>query len=566
MNEANLFVDLSIALAAGLVGAVLAAGLRQPVILGYVAAGIAIGPYTPGPVGDVAVVEQLADIGIILLMFAVGVQVSIRDLLHAGRVGAVAGVIQVLVVMAAGYGVGLGLGWRAIEALFLGAIVAISSSVVVTKTLAERGEAGSRHGQLALAWMAVQDLVLVVIMVVLSALAEAGDSIALDVSVSLAKSIGFLAVMMPVGLVVLPWFFRRVAALGNREIFVLSVAAVAFGTAYGASAFGISLALGAFVAGVVVSESDLSHQVLGQVMPIRDVFAVLFFVSVGMLVDPAFVASNAPLVLLVAALAILLKGAVSMALVAMARRSVRTSLLTGVLVGQSGEFSILLARLGRDLDALATDAFNASLSAVVVSMVLMPLAYPAASRAGIRLEARARARRARDYVPEPPSLPALRGHAVICGYGEIGQLLGAALARRGFPFAVVDEDPRLVRRLRQQGITAVQGAVENPVVLGLLHLSRARVLVVTVPDPVAVRLVVDHAKALNPTLDIVVRTHSTEERGFLLQRGVAEAVIPEVEVGIEITRHAIQRFGVSGTELQLMMQGLRHRARENPAE
>jgi monovalent cation:H+ antiporter-2, CPA2 family len=379
MGHTGLLVTLVFAVGVAVVGAVLAARLGQSVILGYILAGVVIGPYTPGFVGDPTAVKDLADVGIILLMFTIGVHLSVRDLVRAGTVALVGGVAQVLVTVGVGYAVGLALGWPSAQALFFGAVIAISSSAVLSKIIEEHGDGDSEHGRIALAWSTVQDLATIALVVVLSAVAGTGSNLLTDLLMGTGKALLFLAILIPLGLIVLPRLFERVAALQSREVFVLLVAAVALGIAYASSFFGVSLALGAFVAGIVVGESDLSHQILGAILPLRDIFAALFFVSVGMLVDPAFVARHWPLVLLTVALIVLLKGALVAGLVALFRYPARTALFAGVLMAQAGEFSFLLARLGADLHAVSSALFSLMLAGAVVSIVLAPTLYRAAA-------------------------------------------------------------------------------------------------------------------------------------------------------------------------------------------
>lgn len=549
MGDTGLLVTLVFALGVAVVGAILAARLGQSVILGYLLAGVVIGPYTPGFVGDPAAVEGLADVGIILLLFAIGVHLSVRDLIRVGRVALVGGVAQVLATLGVGYAVGLALNWPSVQSLFLGAVVAISSSAVLGKVIEEHGEGDSEHGRIALAWSTVQDLATIALVVVLSAVAGSetgtGSPLGLALLVGLGKAALFLAVLIPLGLVVLPRLFERVAALRNREVFVLLVAAVALGIAYASSFFGVSLALGAFVAGIVVGESDLSHQILGAILPLRDIFAALFFVSVGMLVDPAFVARHWPLVLLAVVLIVLVKGALIAGLVALFRYPVRTALFAGVLLAQAGEFSFLLARLGADLHAITGAVFSLLLAGAVVSIVLAPALY----RAAAPLSAWAEARRPRPALaaPDEPNVRAaqeLRGHAVVCGYGRVGRVIVEAL-RFHLPLLVVEQDPRVVRALRERawpGVTALVGDAANPVLLERMRLDRARLLVAAVPDALAVREVVAHARRVNPELDIVVRTHSQAERDHLARYGVTESVVGELELAREMTRYALQHL------------------------
>jgi CPA2 family monovalent cation:H+ antiporter-2 len=370
--------------------------------------------------------------------------------------------------------------------------------------------------------------------------AGAGSHLLTDLLVGAGKAGLFLAVLIPLGLVVLPHLFERVAALQNREVFVLLVAAVALGIAYASSFFGVSLALGAFVAGIVVGESDLAHQILGAILPLRDIFAALFFVSVGMLVDPAFAVRHWPLVLLTVALIVPLKGALVAGLVALFRSPARTALFAGVLLAQAGEFSFLLARLGADLHAVTAAGFSLMLAGAVVSIVLAPALY----RAAAPLAAWVERRRPSPAAPDDANVRAaqgLRGHAVICGYGRVGRVIVDAL-RPHLPILVVEQDPRVVRALRAQawpGVTALVGDAANPVLLERMHLAQARLLVAAIPDALAVRAVVAYARRVNPTLHIVVRTHSQAEHEVLARYGVTESVLGELELAREMIRYAL---------------------------
>ncbi len=542
MGDTGLLVTLAFALGVGVVGAVLAARLGQSVILGYILAGVVIGPHTPGFVGNTAAVTALADIGIILLLFSIGVHLNVRDLLRVGRAAIGGGIAQVVITLGLGFLIGTALGWPAIEALFFGAVISISSSAVLGKILGEHGAGDSEHGHLALAWSTVQDLGTIMLVVVLSAAAGHGSNLVANLALGTGKALLFLALLIPLGLVVLPRLLDWVAALHNREIFVLSVAALALGIAYAYSLFGVSLALGAFVAGIVVGESDLAHQILGAILPLRDIFAALFFVSIGMLVDPAFALRHWPLVLLTVALIVPVKGALVAGLTAAFGYPLRTALLAGATLAQAGEFSFLLARLGADLRVVSPAVFSLMLAGAVASIVLSPAVYRAAGGLGIWVE--------RHHPPASRAEPVaveegMRGHAVICGYGRVGRVIVEAL-RPHLSLLVVEQDQRAVRLLRDQhwpGVLTLVGDAANPAVLERLNLGQARLLVVAIPDPLAVRELVAYARRVNPTLDIVVRTHSTAEHAYLARYGVTESVLGELELAREMTRYALRHVG-----------------------
>jgi CPA2 family monovalent cation:H+ antiporter-2 len=563
VEGAGLLLNLAVALLAATIGAAVAVRLRQSAILGFVVAGIAIGPYTPGFVGDLETVRALADIGIVFLMFAIGNQVRLADLVRVGPVAGVGGTVQVLLTIGIGYGVGRAFGWGDLEAFVAGAVVSNSSSTILARMAGERGETDAEHSLVSLAWSTVQDLWTIVLVVLITALATTGEP-GPDLLVALGKALVFLLVVVPLGLRPVPRALELLASFRSREIFVLGVVTLALGTALLAAAFGISIALGAFVAGLVIGESDLSHEVLGETRPFRDLFAGLFFVSVGMLVDPRFVVDNVALVALVVVLIVPVKGLLVTLITAIFRYPARTAILTGITLAQSAEFSFLLARLGADLDVVSPEVFSLLLAGAIVSIVLSPALHGAGPRL-VRAWERLR--------PVPPTsaepIPADgaepgRRVAVVCGYGRVGRLIATTLERRGFRCVVVEEDPRLVRELRDHGRAVIRGSAENAAVLGQAPLTAAAVLVVAVPDPLVARQVVSNARRENPRLPIVVRSHSAGERDVLRRLGASEVVVGETELGLEMTRYALRRLGLSGFEAQAIVQGMRGGDRDRP--
>lgn len=556
MEVSNLLVTLALTLVLAALGAAIAVRLKQSVILGYIVAGLIISPYTPGFVGDLSSVEALADLGIILLMFTIGVELSIRELARVGRVAIVGGVIQTIAMVGVGAGAGLLLGWSTNASLFFGAAIAISSSTVLSKVLGERGALGSIHGRISLGWAAVQDLSLIVIVVVLSSLTSGGSNLLSDVVLGGGKALIFLIVLVPVGSRLLPFVLLRISALRSREIFILAVAGIALGTAYLASLFGMSTALGALVAGIVVSESDLSHQILGAIMPLRDIFAGLFFVSIGMLVNPSYVVHNIPLIIFVVVLIIVVKGVISTGLVAGLGRPLNVAVLAGVALAQAGEFSFLLGRMGVDLNALNEGEFSLILAATAVTIILAPAAYQLAIPLVGQME-----HRRRQTVPVDDQLTnlvtqPLQGHAVICGYGRVGRLIGGALRRRGLPLVVIEQDAEVAHRLRQEGLRVILGDADNFTVLQHVGLGQARLLVVAIPGALETRQTVGNARQINSSLPVIARVQSESEREYM-QRQDVTAVVGERELGLEMTRLTLRRYGVSAMEALAVVQRLR---------
>jgi K+:H+ antiporter len=557
METSSLFVNLVAALAVAFLGAVVAVWLKQSLLIGYIVAGVLIGPYTPGFVADQQAVSALADIGIVFLLFAVGLHLSLRDLLRTGPVAIVGGLVQVGLIVGICYATGLAFGWQPVESLFFGAVVAISSTTVLSKVLEERGQTGVEFGRLAFAWATVQDLAAIGLVVLLTTLAHGSDAIGAELAWELGRAAAFLTVLIPVGLFMLPRLFERIALLRNREVFILSIGAVALGAAYVASLFGISIALGAFVAGVIVGESDLSHQILGEIEPLRDILAGLFFVSVGMLVDPTYIVQNVALVVVTVALIVLVKGALIAGLVRLFGYSGRTSVLTGVVLAQAAELSFLLASIGADLGAVGTSAFNAMLAGSALSTILAPSLLAVATPLAQRLDRPGTV----DLGAEPSTVDlGRRRYAIICGFGRIGQVIGEALDRRGLGYVVIEQDPRIVRQLRERGIPAYVGSAENPILLERAGVERAHALIVAMPDPLAARRIVEQARRHRRDLDVVVRTHSLAELATLRKQGANEAVLGELELALEMTRHTLHRFGVSAMETVATVNGLRERA------
>jgi CPA2 family monovalent cation:H+ antiporter-2 len=560
MENSGLLVNLALALGTAFVGALIAARLKQSVTLGYILAGIVIGPYTPGFVGDQVAVDELANVGVILLMFAIGMQLSLDDLKRVGNVAVFGGGLQVLLMIGAGALVGLALGWTWIEALFFGSVLSNSSSTVLSKVLAERGEPDSIPGQMGIAWSTIQDLSTIVLVVVLTALHDGGDDLVSDLVWATIKVAIFLILLIPIGSRVLPWVFDHVAALRNREVFVLTVGAVAIGTAYVSSLFGLSVAIGAFVAGVVISESELSHQILGDIAPLRDIFAGLFFVSVGFLVDPGFVVRNLPLVALTVTMIVVVKGLMCVGISLAFGYPMRIALLVGAGLAQSAEFSFLLARVGANINAISGEIFSLMLAGAAVSIALSPLMHSLGHRA-VHWWEQNRPPTGELSELESHRQPGPRGHAVILGYGRVGRVIGEALQRRDFPMIVVEQDQRIVRDLRNDGIPALAGSADHPLLLQRVNLPQARVLVVAVPDALTARRIVDQAREIAPRLAIVVRTHTEAEREWQMAHGATEVIHGELELAIEMTRFALHRFGVPATETSAIMQRLRRSSR-----
>ncbi|MRG92150.1 cation:proton antiporter [Polyangium spumosum] len=550
MQSGGLLAHLITALVAAMIGAAIALRLRQPLIIGYVLAGVAIGPFTPGVMGNTEAIAELAELGIIFLMFVIGVQLSLRELLRASRIAILGGLIQVAAMIGIGYLIGRALGWSHVASYAFGAVVSNSSSTVLGKILSDRGEIDSRHARLGLAWSSVQDISTVAIVAVLAFVSPSEKSVGL----LLGKAALFFFGVVPLSFWVLPWVLRRASAVRSREFFAVAVITLALAMAGGASLLGVSLALGAFLTGVVVGESDLAHRILGDVTPLRDVFSGIFFVSIGMLLDPKFLVDAWALVLLTVALIVLVKGAVTTFVARWVGCSVRVAVLMGAALAQSAEFSFLLARIGLEEGALTRPIFNLLLSATIVTILLSPMVNNLAPVV-LRWVQGQKVRAAQDTDTVAP--PAIENHAVVCGYGRVGSIVCKLLAQHEKPYVVVEEDLRLVEELRARGVITLFGDAGLPDVLDRAQIRSARLLVLCIPDMMVARRALEHAQDVSRATTVLARTHSYEDRSLLQSKGAGEAVVGEMELAIELGRRALDRFGVEAAMAERSLSEIR---------
>jgi CPA2 family monovalent cation:H+ antiporter-2 len=539
--------DIALILVAALLGGLVAQRLGLPLILGYILAGIVVGPNTGGPtVSSVHDIELLAEIGVALLLFTIGLHFSLDELAPVRRVALVGTAVQMVLTIAFGYGLGrlLGFGWQ--EAVWFGALLSLSSTAVVLKSLSEQGVMGTLSSRVILGMLIVQDLAVVPLIVVLPELGNIGEGLS-DLGVAALRAALFTAVMLAFGRRVLPWLMARVAAWNSRELFLISVVAIGLGVGYATYLFGLSFAFGAFVAGLVLSQSDYSHQALADVEPLRDVFAMLFFVSVGMLLDPAFLLENAGTVALVVGLVFVVKGLVFAGTVRTFGYGNIIPFAVGLGLFQVGEFSFVIARVGLDAGAITQRSYSVMLTTAVVTMALTPFAM----RLAPLLYGRWRERYSKEAM-STFNLPetGLRDHVVIAGYGRVGSFVARLLARLEQPFAVVDSNPGRGDEARGSGYPVVYGDAGAEPVLEAAGVRRARLVIVTVPDPVGAHLVVTRVRALNPNVHVVARTATVEQLEELGRLGVYEAVHPESEAGLELGRQALSHLGVAAGDVQ----------------
>ncbi|HEU4458852.1 MAG TPA: cation:proton antiporter [Methylibium sp.] len=522
-----LIVTLAAALGLALVLGWLAMLARLPALVGYLVAGALIGPHTPGFVADVPLAMQLAEVGVMLLMFGVGLHFSIDDLLAVRRIALPGAVVQMAVATALGAALALAWGWPLQGAIVFGVALSVASTVVLLRALEARGLLDSRNGRIAVGWLVVEDLAMVLVLVLLPVLVGPQARGMAELGWPLAKTVlavaAFVGVMLLAGRRVLPWLLWQISRTGSRELFTLCVIAVAVGLAYAASAlFGVSVALGAFFAGLVLRESEFSHRAADESLPFRDAFAVLFFVSVGMLFDPRVMLDRPLQVLAVVAVVMLGKSLAAAVLVLALRYPLHSALTVSVSLAQIGEFSFILIALGTKLGVLPGEAQSLVVAAALLSIALNPLLFTLVGpleRWVLAKSAFARRLEARDdpLAALPPSTDDrfLAKQAVLVGYGTIGRHLAQALDAAKRPYVVVEQNRERVQALRDEGRAAVAGDACDPATLVQAHIARAGLLVIAVPDSTELRPMIATARALNPAIPIIVRAASEAEARLL---------------------------------------------------
>jgi CPA2 family monovalent cation:H+ antiporter-2 len=535
-----LVVALVLALALG----TLAQRLKASPLVGYLLAGVIVGPFTPGYVADQSIANEFAEIGIILLMFGVGLHFSLNDLLSVRAIAIPGAIAQIAVATALGMGLAWWLGWSVGTGLVFGLALSVASTVVLLRAMQERRLIETERGRIAVGWLIVEDLAMVLTLVLLPALApilKGGavtaanlSALALPVAVTLGKVAAFVAVMLIVGKRVIPWFLHYIAHTGSRELFRLSVLVIALGVAYEAAVlFDVSFALGAFFAGMILSESELSQRAANETLPLRDAFAVLFFVSVGMLVDPMIVVREPGPVLATVLIIVLGKSLAAYAIVRLFGHPNSTALTISTSLAQIGEFSFILAGLGVSLALLPDRARDLILAGAILTILLNPLLFAALDRRLARKDATpgdAASGKPDDGPSEPLPMTALTGHVVLVGYGRVGSYVGARLAEGGTPLLVIEDNADLVAQLREQQRHVISGNAADPEVLRAANLPAACCLLVAIPDAFEGGQVVDQARAANPALPILARAHSEEEIAHLTRHGASTVVMGEHEI------------------------------------
>lgn len=560
-------VPLITTIAAGmgfaLVLGLVASRLRMPALVGYMIAGVIVGPWTPGFVADVELAGQLAEIGVMLLMFGVGLHLAPEDLLAVRRIALPGALVQIGVATAMGAAVGMLWGWTMGASLVFGLALSCASTVVLLRALEGQGILKSINGRIAVGWLVVEDLAMVLVLVLLPALAgllggvedsaahaESGRGLWASIAITFAKVGAFVALMLVVGKRLFPKILWLVSKTGSREMFTMCVLATAIGVAYAsAKLFGVSFALGAFFAGMMMRESEFSHRAAVESLPLRDAFSVLFFVSVGMLFDPHVVIEHPFKLIAVVAIIMAGKTLAAVGIVLAFRYPLNTAFTVGASLAQIGEFSFILVGLGASLGILSGEGASLILAGALISITFNPLLFSAVKPAENWICSRSSWARQLRFRPAPFSeLPMstdqaiLTGQVVLVGFGRVGRRIADALTERSIPFVVAEQHRELVEKLRAKGIPAVAGDASDPAVLIQAHVARAGMLVVATPDTIDVRKMVETARTLNPHIKIVLRTHSDEEAELLTKENVGTVFMGEHELAKGMATHVIAQM------------------------
>ncbi len=554
-HEISLLANLAIALVIAFAGGLLARQIGLPTIVGYLLAGMAIGPFTPGFVGDVEDIRQLAEIGVIFLMFGVGLHFSLKDLWDVRQVALPGAILQMVIATALGFALSQVWGWTPLSGLMLGLSISISSTVVLLRGLMDNGLLSTTAGRITVGWLVMEDLATVLILVLLPIVFSGhNDQSLFSGALSIVKVALFITVVLFIGRRLLPKLLDIIAATRSRELFILAAVAIALGTAFGAAAFfDVSLALGAFLAGAVLSETQFSHQIGDDVLPFRETFAVIFFVSVGMIVNPLYLWVNAGQVLTLTALIVFGKSFFTQLLGFVLPASGRTMLIVAAGRGQIGEFSFMLGQAGITLGLLTDDQYSLILAGSLLSIMLNPLMFRSIKtieQTMQRLSPRLWERFDRHPLqPTDLALPR-EGHVVVVGYGRVGQHIVNVLERLGVPRLVIEIDSGRVAEFNARGVPTLFGDAANSDVLIHAGLERARALVVTLPDETATEMVVAAARKIAPQLPIIARAATTKGVGRLLHLGAHDVIHPELEGGLEVMRHTLLCLGYPATQVQ----------------
>ncbi len=532
MHHTSLIATIVAGLGLAFVFGAVANRLKLPVLVGYLLAGVLVGPFTPGYVADQELAPQLAEIGVILLMFGVGLHFSLKDLMAVKTIAIPGALAQIAAATVMGLGLSVALGWSIGAGVVFGLALSVASTVVLLRALQERRLIETSRGKIAVGWLIVEDLVMVLALVLLPALSgvmggvapeSGGGGVLTAFALTIGKVAAFVALMLIVGRRVIPWVLHRIAHTGSRELFRLSVLAIALGVAFGsATLFGVSFALGAFFAGMIMAESELSQQAANETLPLRDAFAVLFFVSIGMLFDPTVLLREPLAVLAALAIIVVGKSLAALIIVLAFRRPMSTALTISVSLAQIGEFSFILAGLGVSLKLLPAQGRDLILAGAILSILVNPLLFVMLDRLLPKLMAK-------EGSGEAAIAAAARPHAVLVGYGRVGKRVAEGL-KAVTPLVVIEDDAERAEDLRAAGFETVGGNAVRPEVLLKAGLSKATHLFIAVPNPFEAARIIEQARAANPRARIVARAYTDADVALLKAVGATEALIGEDEI------------------------------------
>ena len=543
-HDTDLIDLVAVGLALAFVLGAIANKLRLSPLVGYLVAGICVGPFSPGFVADQELANQLAEIGVMLLMFGVGLHFSLKDLMEVKAIAIPGAIAQITVATVLGWALAWAMGWPTVQGIVFGFSLATASTVVLLRAMEERRLLETTRGKIAVGWLIVEDLACVLALVMMPVLADVfGEqtggkthtfgSIVVSIGWTLIQLGAFVAVMLVVGRRAIPWILERIAGTGSRELFTLSVLAIALGVAFGsAKLFGVSFALGAFFAGMLLNESELSHKAANDSLPLRDAFAVLFFVSVGMLFDPSILIEHPWQVLATTGIILFGKSLAAFVIVRAFGHSNGTALTISASLAQIGEFAFIIAGLGVSLKILSPTGQALVLAGALISIMLNPMIFMLLDR----WEAKHKRLEPAAIVPEMPPGPSLdlTDHAIVIGYGRVGSALAQVLHERGVPVIVIDDNEQHVERAHAAGIPAIRGSAAADLVLAEAHPEKARIAILAIPQPLEAGETLAKLRAINPSLTLLARAHSDAEVKHLLEHGADGAVLAERELAYSL--------------------------------
>lgn len=546
--------DIVIIMVAALIGALIAQKIKQPLILGYIFAGIVVGPYTGGiTVGDIHEIERLAEIGVALLLFALGLEFSLSELKPVRKIALLGTPVQILLTIVFGFFLGQYLGWSVAGSLWFGALISLSSTMVTLKTLMSRGLVGTLSSRVMIGMLIIQDLAVIPMVIILPQLSnpEAGLSL---LAIAVIKSVIFLVLMLYLGRKLLPWLLSHVAQWNSRELFILSITAIGLGVGYATYLFGLSFAFGAFVAGMVLSESDYSHQALSDIVPLRDIFGLLFFTSVGMLLDPAFLLENWGKILSLVLVIAVFKGSLFSVLALIFGYINIVPIAVGLGLFQVGEFAFVLARVGLETQSIDQNMYSLILAISVLSMVLTPFA---SAMVAPLYKLKKQLFKYESLQTENIPQSGLTDHVVIAGGGRVGQHIAQVLTQLNLPFVIIELNHQRMLECKNAHFPVIYGDMSQPTVLDVSKVQAARLLLITTPSVITSQSIVKQAHRLKPELHIIARADGTDQARALYKSGVYMAVLPEMEAGLEIASQALLHLEIPITVIQQYTDAVR---------